>query len=152
VSSLSPNSLRLGTWGLRGVMAQVFHHPNKIPMCLCVYIYIYLYINTYFTVVLRGGIKKWKSDMADDPKSRVRWSSQSSVPWCCKMRSAADRTSGANFGTWAMFWTGSMPRSTRTLEILMTYHDSRSASVARSPSIPSAHAWAMSSSINRSTG
>jgi hypothetical protein len=44
VSSLSPNSLRLGTWGLRGVMAQVFHHPNKIPICLCVCIYIYIYI------------------------------------------------------------------------------------------------------------
>jgi hypothetical protein len=27
-----------------------------------------------------------------------------------------------------MFWTSNIPKSTRTLEIIMTYHDSRSAS------------------------
>jgi hypothetical protein len=49
-----------------------------------------------------------------------------------------------------MFWTGSMPKSTRTLEILTIYCDSCSASAARSPSILSTHTWALSSSINKS--
>jgi hypothetical protein len=49
-----------------------------------------------------------------------------------------------------MFWTGRMPRSTRTPETLMTYRDSRSTSAARSPLIQSARVRALSSSVDRS--
>jgi hypothetical protein len=54
-------------------MTQVFYHPN-----------IYIYINTYFTVIPRGKIKKErrkrKNDEVDDPKLQARRLSQNSVP------------------------------------------------------------------------
>jgi hypothetical protein len=69
-SSLSPRAPTCYGWGhrgLRGVTAQVFHHPNKIPM--------YIYINSYSIAVLRGKLKrerrKRKNDRADNPKSRA---------------------------------------------------------------------------------
>jgi hypothetical protein len=49
-----------------------------------------------------------------------------------------------------MSWMGSMPRSTRALEISMTSCDSRSASVACSLLILSTCAWALSSFADRS--
>jgi hypothetical protein len=49
-----------------------------------------------------------------------------------------------------MSWTGVMPRPTRMTKIYMTYHDSRSASAAHSPSIMSMRAWALSRSTDRS--
>jgi hypothetical protein len=53
-------------------MAQVFHHPNKT----------HIYSNMYFTVVLRGKIKKKrKNDGVDELKSRARRPSQNLVPW-----------------------------------------------------------------------
>jgi hypothetical protein len=62
-------------------MTHVLHHPNIIP----IHIYIYIDINTYFTAVTRGKIKrerrKRKNDWADDLKLRTRWPSQNSVPW-----------------------------------------------------------------------
>jgi hypothetical protein len=49
-----------------------------------------------------------------------------------------------------MSWMGSMPRSTRALEIPMTSCDSHSASVVRSPLIPSTCAVVSSNSADKS--
>jgi hypothetical protein len=164
MSSLSPRALTHCGWGLGGVTMQVFPYLNKILICIYMYIHIhiYIYINTYFIVVPRGKIKKGnrKSDGSDGPKLQA-WrpfqaqphgpapeASASSKHF--KMRSTTGRTSRAHFGSWAMSWTGIMARSTSTMKICMTYHDSHSASVARSPSILSMHVRALSSSTDRS--
>jgi hypothetical protein len=68
----------------------------------------------------------------------------------CKTWSTAGKTSQADFRSSGMFWMGSMPRSTRMPEILMTYCDSHSALLAHLLLALSAHAQALSSSVDRS--
>jgi hypothetical protein len=146
----------VGTRGLRGVTVQVFSYLNKIL------IYIYIYINTYFIAIPRGKVKKGKrkSDGADGPKLRVWRPSQAQSHGPApkanasskrfKMRSTASRISRAYFRSWGVSWMGIMPRSTSMPEICMTCHDSHSGSMARSLSILSRRAWALSSSADRS--
>jgi hypothetical protein len=133
---------------------------NINVLCACVYIYIYM-----FKCILqpfRGAKEKgkWKGDGADDPKPRARWPalSQSHEPVLeassscrtSKMRPAASKTSRADFGSWGMSWTISMPRSTRASKIPTTCHDSHSASVAHSPLITTTRTWVLPSSTDRS--
>jgi hypothetical protein len=66
------------------------------------------------------------------------------------MRPATDNTFRADFGSWGMSYTGSMPRLTRASEIPTTSCDSRLASAARSPLILSMRVWVPSSSAERS--
>jgi hypothetical protein len=54
-----------------------------------------------------------------------------------KMRPSTVKTSRADFRSWGLSWTGSIPRSTRALEIPTTSCDSCSASAACSPLISS---------------
>jgi hypothetical protein len=84
--------------------------------------------------------------------SQARWLSQpqshrlaSNANTSCnrfKMRSATDKTSQADFGSWGMSWMGSMPRSAKALEIPTTRCDNRITSVAHSLVIPSVSAQA----------
>jgi hypothetical protein len=117
-------------------------------------------VKKYITVVPRGKRKKeWKNDEADNLKPRARWpaQAQSHRPALeaytshrrSKMRPATVKTSRADFRSWGMSWTCSMPRSTRALEIPMTSCDSRPASTARSPLIPSTRMRVSSSSTDR---
>jgi hypothetical protein len=109
---------------------------------------LYIYVKMYITVTPKGKRKKeHKNDGADNPKPRARRPAlaqfHGSVPEACascrhsKMRPATVKTSQADFGSSGMSWTGSMPRSTRALEIPMTSCDSRPATMARSSLIPS---------------
>jgi hypothetical protein len=152
--------MRLGTRGLRGVTAQVFHYCNKYTHTHThthTHTYIYIYIKVYFTTILRSKTTK---------KAEERWGGPPKVTGAVtipntlqqtviegqrfKTRSTIGKISRADFGSWGISWIASRPRSTRTLEILMTHYDSCSASVARSPSILSTCAWALSSSADRS--
>jgi hypothetical protein len=129
------------TRGLRGVTIQVFQCPYKY-----IYIYMYMYMKMYITVAQRGKRKKErKNGGVDSPKTWTRRPTQalshgpapeaSTSRRCSKMRLAAIKTSRADFRSWGLSWTGSIPRSTRALEIPTTSYDSCSTSVARSPLI-----------------
>jgi hypothetical protein len=72
-----PNSLWLGTRGLRGVTAQVFHYRNK-------YTHTYIYIKVYFTTILRGKTKK---------KAEERWGGRLEVTGAVAVPNSAPRTS-----------------------------------------------------------
>jgi hypothetical protein len=117
-------------------------------------------VKKYITVVPRGKRKKeWKNDEADNLKPRARCPAQAQSHGPAleaytsymrsKMRPATVKTSRADFRSWGMSWTCSMPRSTRALEIPMTSCDSRPASTARSPLIPSTRTRVSSSSTDR---
>jgi hypothetical protein len=98
-----PNSLRLGTRGLRGVTIHVFQ-----------YLYKYIYVKMYITTISRGKRKKGKrkGDEADDLKPRAWWPALAQfhgpVPKASascrhsKLRPAIGRTSRTNFGSWGM--------------------------------------------------
>jgi hypothetical protein len=111
----------------------------------------------YITVALRDKRKnERKNDGADNLKPQPRQLDQAqsheSASGACafrmhsKMRPTTNKTSRVDFGSWGMSWRGSMPRSTRALEIPTTSYDSRSASAVCSPMIPSMHARISSSS------
>jgi hypothetical protein len=115
----------------------------------------------YITVALRGKRKKECKNYGVDnlkPWAHRPNQAQSHKPAleactshrCSKMRPAVIKTSQANFRSWGMSQMGSLPRSTRALEIPMTGCDSCSASTECSPLIPSTRAGVSSSSADRS--
>jgi hypothetical protein len=155
--------IRLRCWGARdqidpGQRLECTLHTK----CTQVQYSLYIYVKIYITTVVPGGKRKKerKNGEADNPKLWTRRSVQAQshrlAPEACasrrcsKMRQAAIKTSRADFKTWEMSWTGSIPRSTRALEIPTTSYDSCSASAARSPLIPSTCVRVSFSSTGRS--
>jgi hypothetical protein len=119
----------------------IFNVLINIYMCVCE--------NVYYSRSegqKKKGMKKWcgrqpeAMDTMAGPRSAPKTSAGGlRFTQVLQNETSHRQTSQTDFRSWGMSWTGSIPRSTRELEIPTTSCDSCSASAVRSPLIPSTH-------------